>query len=88
MRQRPKSLEFLEVLCGALRKIGARDLWQQRLAKDGAVEEGGNRDLGQWIVRALSVVAGQGRRQDGNEKLFMFELELQYSSNFETQQSH
>lgn len=44
-------------------------MWQ-RLAKDGAVEEGGNRDLGQWIVRALSVVAGKGRRQDGNEKLF------------------
>ena len=63
MRQRPKSLEFLEVLCGALRKIGLKGrldgargaVWQKRLAKDGAVEEGGNRDLGRWIVRALSV---------------------------------
>ena len=59
MRPRPKGLEFLEVLCGALRSDGARDgrdrrdLGWQLLAKDGALEEGGNRDLGQWIVRAL-----------------------------------
>ena len=71
MRPRPKGLEFLEVLCGALRSDGARDprdrrdlVWQL-LAKDGALEEGGNRDPGQWIVRALRALLREGDYRTG-----------------------